>query len=380
MYRNLQSVLLLIVLALPMSLLSQQVNNSIFPVPGDTLRTTTTTQVGAFDKTLIGENLTWDVSDLGTGFVNTTIYVDPSEGESSDLFPDADLLDINAGQEIYYRSFNNKIIEIGRAGLDPVLNAIELSFENEGEAVLRRAPMSYNDLNNDNSSFLIAASAAIVPDTILGPLAGSVDSLRLLVETSNEDYVDAWGTLTTPTGEYDVVRVKRTTTTDVTLEAKVVVLDWVTVDPSNPLFAALGDLLSLLGESTTVSYQFFANDNKEIIASFDEDVDGNITSVTYKGENISTSTNDVGFENFELVTYPNPTYGNITFELTNLPKGNYSVHVHNIIGAQIWSSPINKNGTLTADLSHLRKGTYLYSIMDDTGRKLTTRRLMIITP
>lgn len=357
------------------------INNSIFPAPGDTLRTVTTTNFSGFDKTIVGENITWDLSDVGGGFLSETIYSEPEIGEASDLFPDADLLDNSTLQEIYYKTFNNKVVEIGRSGLDPVLNLIDLTFENDGENILRRAPMSFGDAFTDESSFFIKSDAAVIPDSILGGLAASVDSLRLLVETKNEDEVDAWGTAELPNGEvYDVIRVKRVTTTNAVLGAKIAFLGWVDVDPTNPLFGGLGDLLSLLGESSTVSYNFYANDNKEIIASYAEDTEGNLVSMTFKGD-VTTSIGTVNLKEENLLTYPNPTFGDVTFQLVNMPHDNYKVVIYNILGKQMWMSDIDfLEGKLTADLYHLRKGTYFYSILNGKGQKVTTRRLMIMTP
>lgn len=356
------------------------IDNSIFPETGDTLRTVTTLNFSGFDKELVGGNLTWDLTSVSGGFLSETIYVDPSEGEDSDLFPDADLLDNNTLQEIYYKSFNNKIVEIGRSGIDPVLNLIDLTYENDGESLFRRAPMSFGDAYTDESSFFIKSDASVLPDTILDNIPVMVDSMRLLVETSHEDEVDAWGTVELTSGSYEVIRVKRITTTNAVLGAKVPFLGWLNIDPDQDIFAGLGDLLDLIGESSTVSYQFFANDNKEIIANISEDTDGNLVSFTYKGD-VATSVSKINLKEENLLTYPNPTYGDVTFQLMNLPHDRYKVVVYNIVGKQLWESDIDYfEGKLRADLSHLRKGTYFYSILNGRGHKVTTRRIMIITP
>jgi len=356
------------------------INNSIFPVPGDTLRTVTTLNFTGFDKDLVGGDLAWDFTSVSGGFLSETIYSEPEEGEDSDLFPDADLLDNNTLQEIYYKSFNNKVVEIGRSGIDPVLNLIDLTYENDGEALFRRAPFSFGDAYTDESSFFIKSDASVLPDTLLANIPVTVDSLRLLVETKNEDEVDAWGTVELTSGTYDVLRVKRTSTTNAVIGAKVPFLGWVNIDPEEDIFAGLGDLLDLIGESSTVRYQFFANDNKELIANFAEDTDGNLVSLTYKGD-VTTSLSKINRKEENLLTYPNPTYGDVTFQLMNLPHDNYKVVVYNIVGKQLWESDIDYlEGKLRADLSHLRKGTYFYSIINGSGHKITTRRIMIITP
>jgi len=365
---------------LPMAMSGQiTITNSTFPAAGDTLRTVTTFDFSGFDKSMVGADLTWNLTAASGGFMTEVVYEDPEEGSSSAFFPDADLLDNSTLQEIYYQTFNNKIVEIGRSGLDPVLNAIDLTFENEGESVFRRAPMSFGDVFTDNSSFFVKSDASVIPDTLLEQFPITPDSLRLLVETKNDDVVDAWGSLELPGGTYEVLRVKRTTTTNAELGIYAgPFIGWLNIDPE--VFGNLGGLLDLLGENTTVSYRFFANDNKEVVASFTEDMDGNLASMTYKGD-MTTSVPKVNYKKENILTYPNPTFGNVTFQLMNLPHDNYEVVVYNIIGKRLWSSKIDFfKGKLEADLSHLQKGTYFYSILNGKGQKVTTRRLMIMTP
>ncbi len=328
----------------------------------------------------MGENLEWDLRSISQDQAIETLYAEPTEGEASEMFPDADLLDKSTTQEIYYKSFNNKIVEIGRSGLDPVLGIINLTFNNEGESVLRRAPMAFGDAYDDESSFMIAAPSSVIPDTLFPGLSGFIDSMRLTVITDNNDFVDSWGTLRLPGADYEVLRIKRTTNTNAILEVKAPFIGWSVLDENNPLTAALGDLADLLGESTTTSYQFYANDNKEILADLTYNDQDSLLTAIYKGD-IITAVNDVDFKDVTVKTYPNPTYGDVTFELSNLPTGDYNVVLYNIIGKRLWSHKFDNNSRrLNANLSHLNRGTYLYSIVDGKGRKITTKRLMIVTP
>ena len=381
MKKNLQSLFAFLAVILPSIMAGQiTVTNSIFPVAGDTLRTVSATDAGGFDPSIIGSNLEWDLRGITSDEAILTIYSEASEGDAADTFPDADLLDKSVAQEIYYKSFNNKIVEIGRSGLDPVLNAINLSFTNEGESVLRRAPMSFGDAYDDESSFRIAAPSTVIPDSLFAGLSTLLDSIRLTVETENDDFVDSWGTLRLPGGDYEVLRLKRTTTTNATLEVQAPFIGWSVLDESSPFFSSLGDFADLLGETITTSYQFYGSDDKEILANLTYDDENTLINASYKGE-LSTATEEIDFRTVGVKTYPNPTYGDVTFELSNLPDGEYSVVLYNIIGKRLWSDQFdNATGRLNADLSHLKKGTYLYSIVDKNGRKVTTKRLMIITP
>ncbi|MCB0598025.1 MAG: T9SS type A sorting domain-containing protein, partial [Phaeodactylibacter sp.] len=69
-------------------------------------------------------------------------------------------------------------------------------------------------------------------------------------------------------------------------------------------------------------------------------------------------------------------------EFTNLAPGRYKLKIHNILGIEEWRKTyqISGNHTEKVDISSLRKGTYLYSLVDDRGKTITTRRLIVVRP
>mgnify|MGYP000247334826 CR=1 FL=1 len=358
------------------------IDDSIFPEVGDTVMTLTDPLYTDFDVNASGENQVWNLMNVNGNFYAETIFADPMEGSESDMFPDADLLDNSGIQEIYYETQDDRIIELGRSGLDPVLQVIDLTYQNTGELVLRRAPMMYEDEFLSVSEFSVAAPSEVLPDSIEQTIGSFVDSLRLRVVNQYIDIVDGWGTLQMPDGDYEVLRIRRENTLDAKLDLFAPFFGgWQEVDPDSPLLAGIGDeFLGLLGEQTTTSFEFYTNGIKQPLATVRTDTMGNALGVTYRGF-VDTATDPVVLNDGAVMTYPNPSYGNVTFSLVNLPPDNYKVVVYNIVGKEMWSekiSPVNK--TLTANLSHLQKGTYLYSIVNGNGRKLTTKRLILVRP
>ena len=83
-----------------------------------------------------------------------------------------------------------------------------------------------------------------------------------------------------------------------------------------------------------------------------------------------------------VYAYPNPAINDARFEFTNLNRDTYTLKIYNILGAEVLKKQYFVNGTRTekVDLTDLRKGTYLYSLIDSKGKTLTTKRLMIIRP
>ena len=83
-----------------------------------------------------------------------------------------------------------------------------------------------------------------------------------------------------------------------------------------------------------------------------------------------------------VVAYPNPTFGEIYFDLINYPKSKYNLEVFNVVGGKIFSYtfPDIGNTQLKADLSHLNRGIYQFVITDSNGRRLATQRINIVSP
>lgn len=125
-----------------------------------------------------------------------------------------------------------------------------------------------------------------------------------------------------------------------------------------------------------------AENIKEPVASIGLDSLGNIGTVAYKDNNINTPVIKLSTGQPDMLASPNPTLGKTKFTIANVVPGRYTIKLYNIIGAPLWSKEVNINGikTLKEDFSYLRKGTYLYSILNDQGKVLITKRLMILKP
>jgi len=84
----------------------------------------------------------------------------------------------------------------------------------------------------------------------------------------------------------------------------------------------------------------------------------------------------------EVFVYPNPSFGNVRFDFFNLPADDYDLEIYNILGTKIRTEHIFINGskTLPLDLSRLKKGTYIYRLVDSQRNTIRSKRLVIITP
>ena len=354
------------------------IDNSTFPVAGDTLFTIVDADANvAFEEA--GADVTWDFRSLSGPFARETRFLEASQGTAPENFPDADLVSISANaQEIYYQSFNNKIIELGRAG--EFVPGFDIPVAFDENPTFRRAPISFGDVDDDRTEASVDLGADIIPDELLDQIEFDLDfdSIRITLIVDSESIVDAWGTVQLPDGDYEVLRDKVTSNTETKLFIKAGFLGWVDVTGLVGNLEGFGDVF---GDVTTTIYNYYSANDKEIIAAVNVDSEDEITGVEYKG-NLIINNIDVLAPDANLITaFPNPSFGNVSIQMVNYPLGEYRMKVYNVVGKELWaeSFQLRSNRVFKADLLHLSKGTYLYSIFDKNGKKLVTKRIAIIS-
>lgn len=81
-----------------------------------------------------------------------------------------------------------------------------------------------------------------------------------------------------------------------------------------------------------------------------------------------------------IYVFPNPSYGEFNIKMYDFPEGEYTLKVFNIVGKEIKSEPITMSGNMLVPiyLYNIHKGSYIYSIEDENGNRLETKRLMIM--
>lgn len=359
------------------------ITNEVFPKVGDTLNSAVDVRPDGVMITAPGPGQSW-MFDRLNGLVRLTAEVKhASEGGAAGSFPSADqMIDAGTGTERYYRVTNDRIEEVGYRGIDPVFNSVELLAFYQSPYIIQRAPINFEDQNQMQSILLIPYAYDELPDSITSqfPLPISPDSVRLRIMIDREDEVDAWGTLEIPAGIFDVLRERRREIRSSTVEAKVIGLGgW--FDITQTLLSVLPNP-EVLDNDTVVTYNYFSNRSKEPIAVVTVDNLGDPMRVDFKATGMTTPVINQPMGNIDIHVSPNPTLGRCVFDFENLPAGEYSLQVINILGVKIWERTFDAYGSisLSEDLSGLRKGTYLYSLKTERGATLKTKRLIILNP
>ncbi len=352
--------------------------DSYFPAAGDTLFTFNDI-MPTIDVPSSGANQVWDFTSLSGPVVLQSVLKPASDGENSAQFPNASILADFQGGEGYYAVDNNSYRFQGYVGADPGGIGLEIIALFSPNVIERRANLEYLDVNSSESNMLFAFSFDDIPGTITDSLDLPItpDSLRIRVNIDRLEVIDGWGTVDIPGGSYEVLKENRFEVTDTRLEAKISILPW------QDLTDIVPPEIGFFGMDTTRSYNFYANDVIEPIAQvFLDDFETEVQRVSFKANDFTIPVRDISTLTADVIAYPNPAIEEVKFELTSLPTGDYKLQIFNILGVPVWSRDFTTGGTKTmkADLSELRKGTYLYSLIDGKGKTLTTKRLMIIRP
>jgi hypothetical protein len=181
------------------------VNNSDMPSSGDTIRTSITVADGTYDFTRTGNNYTWNFDaltpvtqrvDTFLSVTQTPISFWPFFITSANLatkFNPANILPGLPALEAY-NFFNNTSASYKDVGYGLLVSGVALPLKYSSADMIYKFPMT-NGTSHESASGLEIA----IPD--MG---------YILIDRNRSSIVDGWGTLTTPYGTFDVLRLKST--------------------------------------------------------------------------------------------------------------------------------------------------------------------------
>lgn len=352
------------------------VSSAGFPKAGDTLSTRIDiTPMISFDASP-GMN-DWTFDGLSSPALVETVFQGPESG-SSTYFGSADMVSIpDAGTEYYYRSTDSSFTELGYYGVDPIAGIVMVNAHYSEPLMLRRAPLNYADVHQQQTELLVPISSEIIPDTILNMLPVQPDSLRLRVGIMRNDTVNAYGTLSLNEVDFEVLQEKRVEERSVFFDAKVPFFGWQDITPIiEDQFPGFG----AGAQDTIVSYYYFSEGVKEPIAVVNVDDRDTPQRVEFKELMMTSSSSAFDIEDIAITASPNPSIGLVEFRISNAPIGKYKIKVRNIIGQTLWEKQLFAQGSesLKVDLTNFKRGTYFYTLIDEDGNTLVTKRLVFI--
>ncbi len=341
-----KSILLLFAAALLFSTpaISQiTITKSDMPQQGDTVRISLGVNPGIIDLTETGENYNWDYSGLipfkqridtfvnvgeipgGSWFQFTSDFAVNMSGTFS--FPGAGI-----SQPYYYYKSSNSAYK--NTGLSFAMDNTPIPILFFNPDIIYQFPLTYSDTDSSNSG-----TSMNIPGTGY-----------LLVDRHRRNTVDGWGTLTTPYGTFDVIRVKSEVSeydsvysesqgSGVGLPYSYTEYKWIGNNQKVPLLT----VRELAGESG-------------IVVEYPDSIRGTL-GVNEKQSYLSN-----------LAVYPNPVKSKAVLRYNLQHKSSVAVTIVDLSGKTVWQSPAKEmesgfhKTTIDMQQTNLSQGTYLIKI------------------
>lgn len=352
------------------------VQNTTFPAVGDTLRYAVDSAPQGIDMGAAGGPQTWDFTGLVEGSLTEIIYADATLGAGYSDFPQSNVYTAGQLRDHYYRTTANVFEELGYVGADQLNFGLSIASPYLPALPLRRAPMNFIDINTFDTDQTWAAPIGDFADSIL-PQIALLDSIRFRIHTNRLDVVDGFGTCIIPGGEFEVLREKRKTETETSIDVHTF-LGWTSL--SDLLGGVGGGLFAAIGKDTTLEYHFFSNTGKEEIAIASVDPTSlEVLNVQYKSLPLSTGIAEIARSKPEINTFPNPSAGSFTISCDQFVPGKYQLLLYRLNGALLKSDQFETIGSLnvTIDLPALAAGVYYYQVVNEMGEQVAKVPIVI---
>ncbi|RMG86397.1 MAG: PKD domain-containing protein [Bacteroidetes bacterium] len=227
-----------------------------FPAIGDVLITKSDTVNTNVNVGVPGPDQVWDFSQLTPQSFLPQSFVDPASTPSADAFPDATIAISTQGTFSYAKVLPTKAESLGFS-LDLDGTGVYTAFPFQNPGTIAVFPLTYGTTFQDTFSFDV---------TLVGDPQQGLDSIRVKQIATVEAEVDAYGTVITPNGSFEALRLVDSTTT---------------VDSIWAYSSFLGWFLVQSGVTPSKDIQWFARESKGPLVTLGFDTDGNITSVDY---------------------------------------------------------------------------------------------------
>ncbi|MCB9266147.1 MAG: PKD domain-containing protein [Lewinellaceae bacterium] len=248
------------------------IDGSDIPPFGAVLTFGEDTLVAGLEPGPAGANQSWDFSGLGaqTNFQNSV--EDPAQTPAGAQFTDATFALVSGNTYSYAKLTADALVVVG--GSLPLPSGGQATARFDPPQRLIPAPATYGAAFDNEFGFDI---------TIDGSLFG-VDSARVRRIGMQSAEIDGWGTITVPSGAYQVLR-QRTET--------------ITVDSISAYWFGVWFNLDPMIDST-VTYEWWAKDGRAQVLSLDYDFQGNALSAIHLTDYSESQVAPVAAFSYEL--------------------------------------------------------------------------------
>jgi len=300
-----------------------------------------------------GPNQTWDFSALKVQEYDITEFIDPAGTPFEADHPSANLCIDDNGEYIYIDKNGQGLSLVGFDDLPYPQFILPLPLTYGLNIIV--GPTVIMDSTFANPGFI---DNSLAPAISLNPLHNQIDSLKILIESSAEFNVDAYGDVIIPIGTFDALRVKTDdkTTTDYFAYCSDTIL-------GNGAWYPMPATIFPSEVEMTSSYAWWTNDPliKFALVQIDVDSVGGIDAVDFMHFPSPSSVNDLSTNKFNI--YPIPATTNLNVEAKN--NEFTSLELVDLTGKLILKKEFTKS--ISLDVLQIAKGMYFLNLKTVEG-------------
>jgi len=318
-----------------------------------------------------GVNQTWDFSSLQESSTGSLSFISPIGTAYQNQYPNANLCMNDNGSFSYYDKTSAGLFMHGVD--DTVFHSPTLFYP---------LPLTYNLSMSDGPILIIdnvitgsLLSLALPPSTVAtlsNGLANKADTALIKITNTTDFLVDASGTMTTPLGTFDALRLKSIKYTNSELDIYCSdTLSGIGAWIPNVSFSAIPFLGGFSNNEIEYKYEWITDDSSvafllaEIIVDSLDNIINGVSFQTSVPSYINESNQDI----FNI--YPIPATYNLNIEANSTDLATYKMH--DINGNLILENTFTKNTEV--DLNNIAKGSYFLNI--STGKESITKKIIV---
>jgi len=349
-----KKIVLVLLLLIPLIQIKAQItiNSSDMPSSGDIVVTSTGLNLDFINYQETGEDFNWDFSQLTPISQNADTFISITDvpliyvlyfGSTSNLVKkDNNTIPIPGFPITKQYSFlKNSSSSYNNAGVLYTISGIPVPLKFSSPDIIYHLPMEYENTGSSYAEYSI----------------GMTDIGYIRKEISRSNTVDGWGTLTTPYGTFEVLRLK----------SEITEFDSIYMD-------SLGIGLPLYREYT--EYSWLGKNHKlpllQITSSFVGTVATYVDSLRFPSaihDNINTHSNNI-------TIFPNPTSDIISISFKSQTQSGIEIEIYDVNGKNVASKNMQSaiDGVIKISLKklNLNKGLYFVKIITN-NQKIVSR-------
>jgi hypothetical protein len=332
------------------------INSADLTNSGDQFAISTGAAFTGMDPALTGANYTWDYSLLTSSSQTIdTIFDEASTGSLLSLYFIDNSFNPNRSNQCRHGNsfsagqvnvsdvwdfFYNSSVSYTQPGYGAIVNGAPLPIAFTPKDIIYEFPMTYNSTNVSPSGYTLDLTSTL--------------GIYYSVEKTRTNLVDGWGTITTPYGTFDALRVMST----------IVEIDSFYIDSLGVGFAT--------PPITTVQYKWLSPGKGVPVLQINTAGGGIVTGISYLDSMQNTSTSEIPSAISEIVLFPNPVAKELFVKYNVLSKGNLFLEIYSSTGKLITSEQQEKNTTgelmikkIDLEKYNLKAGNYFLRVRNE---------------